>query len=196
MAGRKQFDVDAALDTAMMLFWQRGYADTSLEQLNAATGLGRGSFYGAFGSKDELFRRALRQYAATYGARYEQALTAHPEDPALAIEAFFEVTLDRIEDPAVPGGCLIAQSAMQSAVLSVDSAAQVRRLLDSQRARIRTALDDPHADPVTLNELATYVVAVNQSLAVLSRANTAPEQLRAVARISCATVADRLARHH
>ena len=99
MSGRKQFDVDEAVDRAMAVFWQRGYADASLDMLGAATGLGRGSLYGAFGGKDELFRRALDRYSATYGARYEDALTAHPGNPVRAIEAFFEVILARIDDP-------------------------------------------------------------------------------------------------
>jgi AcrR family transcriptional regulator len=192
MSGRKQFDVDKALDKAMAVFWQHGYADASLDLLSTATGLGRGSLYGAFGGKDALFRRALDQYSATYGARYEDALTAHPGDPVRAIEAFFEIILARIDDPAVPKGCLIAQSAIQSAVLTSDSATHVRRLLDLQHARIRAALDDPHADPATLDDLATYIVAVNQSLAVLSRASASDSELRAVVRLTCETVSSRL----
>ncbi|SRR6266496_3674351 len=196
MSGRKQFDVDEAVDKAMAVFWQRGYADASLDLLGAATGLGRGSLYGAFGGKDELFRRALDRYSATYGARYEDALTAHSGDPVRAIEAFFEVILARIGDPAVPKGCLIAQSAAQSAVLTSNSATHVCGLLDLQHARIRAALDDPHVDPAMLDDLAIYIVAVNQSLAVLSRAGASDAELRAVVRLACETVANRLTPAH
>jgi AcrR family transcriptional regulator len=213
MSGRKQFDVTLALDRAMRVFWERGYADASLDALGAATGLGRGSFYGAFGSKDALFRQCLDRYAATYGARYEHALGAHPGEPVRAVEAFFDVVLARIADPALPAGCLIAQSAAQAPTLREENAARVRALLDAQRARVRAALADTTTaagaadtadagsttatdapDPETLDDLACYVVAVNQSLAVLSRAGTAPADLRAVARLACTTVADTLAR--
>lgn len=232
MSGRKQFDVTLALDRAMRVFWERGYADASLDALGAATGLGRGSFYGAFGSKDALFRQCLDRYAATYGARYENALGGHPGEPVRAVEAFFDVVLARIADPALPAGCLIAQSAAQAPTLREENAARVRALLDAQRARVRAALadtatgagaaDTPGADtagagapdapapdaqapgpqvpdapapgPQILDDLACYVVAVNQSLAVLSRAGAAPGELRAVARLACTTVADTLAR--
>ncbi|WP_330284970.1 TetR/AcrR family transcriptional regulator [Streptomyces sp. NBC_00588] len=194
MSGRKQFDVTAALDRAMHVFWQRGYADASLEALTSATGLGRGSFYGAFGGKDALFRESLDRYAATYGARYEQALAAHPGEPVRAVEAFFDVVLARIADPSVPTGCLIAQSATQAPVLKDDNAAHVRMLLDRQRERVRAALVDSPADPSVLDELATYVVAVNQSLAVLSRAGATDAELRTVVRLACRTVADSLDR--
>ncbi|MER7154301.1 TetR/AcrR family transcriptional regulator [Streptomyces lydicus] len=194
MSGRKQFEVGAALDQAMRVFWQRGYADASLDALGAATGLGRGSLYGTFGNKDALFRQCLDRYAALYGTRYEQALAAHPGDPVRAVNAFFDVTLARIADPEVPTGCLIAQSAAQSPTLKEENGARVRGLLDAQHRRVRAALTDSPAAPQVLDELATYVVAVNQSLAVLSRAGRPDPELRSVARLACTTVADTLAR--
>ncbi|GGM22348.1 TetR family transcriptional regulator [Streptomyces fumigatiscleroticus] len=190
MSGRKQFDVDAAVDQAMRVFWERGYADTSLDSLSAATGLGRGSLYGAFGNKESLFTQCLDRYASVYGARWEQALAAHPHDPVRSIEAFFAAILDRMADPSVPAGCLIVQSAAQSATLSAESGARVRSMIAAQRQRIRTSLADSSADCRSLDELATFVVAVNQSLAVLSRIGSPDSELRSVARLACATVAD------
>ncbi|MEW1656651.1 TetR/AcrR family transcriptional regulator [Streptomyces sp. NPDC093707] len=195
MAGRKQFDVDEALERSMRVFWERGYADTSLDLLGSATGLGRGSLYGTFGSKDALFRTCLDRYAAAYGARYEQALAAHSGEPVRAIEAFFAVTLDRIADRSAPDGCLLAQSASQSATLDADSQRLIRAHLGAQRERVRGALASaPGVGGAELDDLALYVVAVNQSLAVLGRAGTPLAELPAVARIACATVADRLTR--
>ncbi|MGW2638150.1 TetR/AcrR family transcriptional regulator [Streptomyces sp. NPDC001348] len=194
MSGRKQFDVGTALDQAMRVFWQRGYADASLDALGSATGLGRGSLYGTFGTKDALFRQCLDRYASIYGAQYEHALTAHPGDPVRAVEAFFDVVLNRIADPLVPVGCLIAQSAAQSPTLKEENSTHVRGLLDLQRQRVRAALADSAGDTQTLDELATFVVAVNQSLAVLSRAGASDAELRSVARLACTTVADTLAR--
>lgn len=193
MSGRKQFDVALALDQVMEVFWEHSYSDTSLELLTSATGLGRGSLYGAFGDKDTLFRRALDRYSNAWSARYEAALSAHPDDPARAIEAFFDVVLDRIADPDLPDGCLIAQSALQTPNLTPESKAHVRALLDRQRALVRTALATPGADPRALDGLATYVVAVNQSLAVLSRSGSSGAELRAVVRIAVNTVAHQLA---
>jgi AcrR family transcriptional regulator len=194
MSGRKQFDAEEALDKAMRVFWQCGYPDASLEALTAATGLGRGSLYGAFGNKDALFRRSLDRYASIYAAQYDKALAAHPCEPARAIEAFFDVVLARIADPSVPAGCLIAQSAVQAPVLQDESSSHVRALLGSQRERVRAALAGSPADPRELDELATYVVAVNQSLAVLSRAGAGDAELRAVVRLACSTVAQTLNR--
>jgi AcrR family transcriptional regulator len=195
MAGRKQFDVDTAVERATTVFWQRGFAETSLDALCAATGLGRGSLYGTFRGKDELFRRALDHYGAVYGARYDAALDAHSANPAAAVAAFLDVTVARIIDPAVPTGCLIAQSAIAAETLSAASAGRVRALLDRQRTRIRAALGErAHVGSRELDELASFVVAVNQSLAVMSRAGAPEAELRAVTRLAADRVATAFAR--
>nr|WP_203686501.1 TetR/AcrR family transcriptional regulator [Streptomyces sp. SID14515] len=178
----------------MHVFWLRGYADASLDALGSATGLGRGSFYGAFGSKDALFSRCLDRYSSFYGAQYEQALRAHPGEPARIVEDFLAVTLRRIADPAVPAGCLIAQSLAQLPVLPPDSGAHVRKLLDAQRARVRAAFTALDAEDHVLDELATYAVAVNQSLAVLSRAGVPDAELHSVAALAARTAEGALAR--
>lgn len=192
MAGRKQFDVETAIDQAMRVFWQHGYAESSLEKLSAATGLGRGSLYGTFGSKDELFRRALERYSTIYGERFDAALADARNDPMAAIRAFLEVVLDRIADPTVPDGCLIAQSAIESPMLASASATDVRQLLDKQYTRVRSALDGADCSPKLKSELATYIVAVTQSLAVLSRGGFSMDQLRSTVRLACDTVVQQL----
>ncbi|WP_236061747.1 hypothetical protein [Actinacidiphila acididurans] len=70
----------------------------------------------------------------------------------------------------------------------------MRGLLDAQRRRVRAALADSRADARTLDGLAVFVVAVNQSPAVPSRAGASDAELRSTVRLACRTVADTLAR--
>ncbi len=60
----RSFDVDAAVERAMDVFWSRGYHATALPDLLRATKLSRGSLYAAFGDKHSLFLRALDRYIA------------------------------------------------------------------------------------------------------------------------------------
>ncbi|MEU7186106.1 TetR/AcrR family transcriptional regulator [Streptomyces sp. NPDC045369] len=180
MAGKKQFDMDTALDAAMIQFWRDGYADTSVGDLSRVTGLNRSSLYSSFGDKDALFLRCLDLYAARYGEKYDVALSGAAVDPVAAVRAFFDVTLDRIADPELPDGCLIAQSAMAIPVLSPGVAAHAEQALGSQRLRLRTALKAGRLAEQDAENFAVHAAAVNQSLAVMSRAGATPAQLLAV----------------
>jgi AcrR family transcriptional regulator len=195
VSGRKQFDVDEALDRAMRVFWELGYAETSLDTLGRATGLGRGSLYGAFGAKDDLFRRSLERYAALYEHRYEEAVDAHAGDPVAAVGAYFDVVLDRIADPTVPDGCLVVQSAAQLPTLSPESRKAVNRAVTAQRRRVRRALDaaSAHQEPAGLDSLALLAVGVQHAIVVLSRTGAPAADLRSLASAGVQAVADRLA---
>jgi AcrR family transcriptional regulator len=180
VAGKKQFDMDTALDAAMIQFWRAGYADTSVDDLSRATGLNRSSIYSSLGDKDTLFLRCLDRYAARYGDKYDAALSCAGSEPLAAVRAFFDVTLERIADPELPDGCLIAQSAMAIPVLSPAVAAHARQALGFQRLRLRAALKAGRMSDHDAEAFAVHAAAVNQSLAVMSRAGASPAQLLAV----------------
>ncbi|AIA02279.1 TetR/AcrR family transcriptional regulator [Streptomyces noursei] len=180
MAGKKQFDMDAALDAAMIQFWRNGYADTSLGDLSRATGLNRSSIYSSLGDKDTLFLRCLDRYAARYGEKYDAALSCAASEPVAAVRAFFDVTLKRIADPELPDGCLIAQSAMAIPALSPGVAAHAKQALGIQLQRLRAALKAGRLTDQDAEVFAVHTAAVNQSLAVMSRAGASPAQLLAI----------------
>lgn len=177
MAGRKRFDVEAALDRAMLTFWEHGYDGASLDVLTREMGVGRSSFYATFGSKDQLFRAALDRYAARGDGRA----------PA-TIRAYYEAMLARMLDPAVPGGCLVTQSAALATELDPASRRKVTDLLDHQRHLVADVLRRAGIPENRVAALAEYVVAVRQSLAVLHRSGSGEPALRAVIDLACETV--------
>jgi TetR/AcrR family transcriptional regulator, transcriptional repressor for nem operon len=64
MARPRSFDPDEVLDRAMRRFWERGYRETSVDDLVEATGVKPGSLYNAFhGRKRELFLGSLERYS-------------------------------------------------------------------------------------------------------------------------------------
>jgi AcrR family transcriptional regulator len=62
MGRPKSYDHQQVLKKAMMQFWQAGYAETSLSDLEAVTSLNRYSLYKGFGDKEQLFEQALAYY--------------------------------------------------------------------------------------------------------------------------------------
>jgi AcrR family transcriptional regulator len=55
----REFDRDAALEAAMFLFWRKGFAATSMNDLCDAMGVRSPSLYAAFGSKEALYLEAV-----------------------------------------------------------------------------------------------------------------------------------------
>jgi AcrR family transcriptional regulator len=181
VTGRKQFDVDEALQRAMHVFWRWGYSEASIDRLTEGTGLGRGSLYGTFGDKGTLFRRSLERYAQTYHPLYDKALSAAHPDPGAVVSAYLQVTLNRIADPAVPDGCLLTVSATQLPALDAEGQATVRAMIGGLRAMLEQALLAAGADEQQAAELALCTLATSKSLAVLSRAGFSSEDLATVA---------------
>jgi TetR/AcrR family transcriptional repressor of nem operon len=111
MVGVRQFDQDAIVDRAMLTFWRRGYGATSIQDLERATKLRRGSLYNAFGDKQGLFVAALKRYQETVGQ--ERARQLSNPDPYLAIEGFLNVLVDQMSDPRRPRGCLHTNTSLE-----------------------------------------------------------------------------------
>ena len=55
----REFNVDKALDRALVVFWRNGYEGASIADLTEAMGINPPSLYAAFGNKEGLFRKAL-----------------------------------------------------------------------------------------------------------------------------------------
>lgn len=62
MARPREFDRDSVLQLARQVFWARGYAATSTDELLKAMGIGRQSLYNAFGGKWQLYLEVLADY--------------------------------------------------------------------------------------------------------------------------------------
>ena len=67
MGRPRTFSESDVVASASAVFARRGFAATSVDDLVRATGVGRASLYGAFGSKDGLFQRCLGGALAALG---------------------------------------------------------------------------------------------------------------------------------
>jgi TetR/AcrR family transcriptional regulator, copper-responsive repressor len=58
----KSFRREEVLEKAMPVFWKHGFADTSLQELERATGVNKSGLYTEFRDKEDLFVACLRHY--------------------------------------------------------------------------------------------------------------------------------------
>lgn len=113
MARPRQFDETTAIEAAAAVFRQRGYHATSVDHLVEATGVHRGSLYGAFGSKHGLFARVLEHVGADRDEQLDILLIAllelAPTDERLRTRAG-AVIQDLGTTPAQLGRRLLARA--------------------------------------------------------------------------------------
>jgi TetR/AcrR family transcriptional repressor of nem operon len=175
MARPRAFDEEAALERALRVFWAKGYGAASLDDLCAATGLGRSSLYAAFRDKRGLYLRALDRYEEASARRLNDILT-RPVPAREAIAAFVAALIDDIV--AGPGrrGCFIGNCAAELAPGDRETAASVRRSLTRIESAFRDALARARArgelsDRVDPAAAARFLTAGIQGLRLVGKAN-------------------------
>jgi AcrR family transcriptional regulator len=127
MARPRVFEVELAVQTATLMFWKNGYEQTSVADLVEEMGITPPSFYFAFGSKDDLFRRVVKHYATQY-LGFVNAALEQPTARGVA-EAMLHGCVDLYTSPLNPRGCLILNCSLPSS----DSTVQVRQELSTER---------------------------------------------------------------
>lgn len=172
MARPREFEADAAVEAAMDLFWRRGFEATSLQDLTRELGIGKGSLYAAFSSKEELYARALDLYCARHAGGLVELLTSTGDLRSAVRGALTSMALADLADPE--RGCLLVNAATERPGDSATSArvTATMRLIESAltgalegaRARGEIAADK---NPV---EIARFLTTFVQGLRVMGGA--------------------------
>ena len=183
------FDREAALEKAMLAFWESGYETTSISDLTAAMGVTAPSIYAAFGDKKRLFLEAMRRYAGDMDD-LERAFSCAPTAQD-AVTGMIENAAKLYTGDVTPKGCLLASAAATGS----KDAADVREAAAKERRGIRAiiirrierdiegGLLPPDTKPRVLADLA---LAVTQGMSVLARDGADRDTLLAVAKASMA----------
>ena len=172
----RSFDVEAAVERAMGVFWSRGYHATALPDLLRATRLSRGSLYAAFGDKHSLFLRALDRYIADALARMDIELDPR-RAPVDGLRAFLAGYVDRTSGTNGRRGCLLVATAMELAGQDADVGRRIAGFFKAMEARVADALSRAKAagklaDGVEPSSAAKILVCFVEGLRVVGK--TAP----------------------
>ncbi|WP_447037292.1 TetR/AcrR family transcriptional regulator [Streptomyces sp. DSM 118878] len=183
MARTKEFDPDAALQSALELFWRRGYEATSMADLVEALGIGRASVYATFGNKHDLYLKALERYAQNQ----DPHLLTDLSRPGPALPAVRAV-VRRFAREAASGeggrlGCFVTNTAAELGPHDDAAARHVERswehletLLHSALVRAQAQGELPEGrDPLAL---ARMLLVLMQGLRVVGKASSDPARVR------------------
>ncbi|MDX8033733.1 TetR/AcrR family transcriptional regulator [Lentzea sp. BCCO 10_0856] len=180
MARPRQFEEQDVLRDVRDQFWAAGYAATSLEDLTRASGLGKGSLYGAFGDKHKLFMRTLDDYVTDSCAGLRQNL----EESERAVDGLRGFLLAGAL--SLVQGCYLANSTTELAGTDPEVAERAREayerivlLVAATVERAQREGDLPAGiDPVAF---ARTLQAAQQGLVHMGRSGLPAEQLTQVA---------------
>jgi TetR/AcrR family transcriptional repressor of nem operon len=139
MIGRpKSFDQQVALQAATDLFWRRGYAATSLDDLLGVMSLSKSSFYAEFNSKEALYRACLKNYQKMVVFHLDQVRSG-----ASSLRSFLDAIFQEAIDDATSGdpkGCLIVNSAVEFGQHKAQFTEDVRVALEAVQKAFESAI--------------------------------------------------------
>jgi TetR/AcrR family transcriptional repressor of nem operon len=187
MVRPREFDRDAALERAMQVFWVKGFATTSTEDLVAAMGIGRQSLYNAFGDKRRLYLEALETYQQRTTAGHLKRLSK----PASALDGIQDLLGGLIaeDDTRRAMGCMgvnaVAEFSTSDADLAVLRAKVgpplAQRLVDRVREGQAAGEFDPAMDPA---QAAAFIQMTMSGIQLAARGGASAEDLRTMARFA------------
>lgn len=184
----RSFDVDAALDRAIVVFSERGYHAASISELTAAMGLTPGSIYKAFGDKKGVLLSAFDRYKAVRNRLRDDAV-----DKGVSGRDKLRRLLDFYADASSGSegvdGCLIVGVTTELAAVDQEAADKVRRLIAANQAFVETLIREGQADGSIRADLdakaaAAMIACVQQGMRVVGKTGRSEEEMILVAGIA------------
>jgi TetR/AcrR family transcriptional regulator, transcriptional repressor for nem operon len=163
---------DRLIASARYLFWERGYAGTSMADLLAHAGFNSGSFYHFFESKEALLRAVLQMYLHALRPVIVDPAFAQTNDPVERIFAILAGYRERILQTDSKYGCPLGRLALE-----IDPENRPAHKLIAENFRgwigaIRECvlqMKDQLPGGTDPNALSTYVLVVMEGGVMLSR---------------------------
>lgn len=176
---------ESLLESAMQLFWQRGYETTSTRELATTLGITPAELYALFGDKERLYDEAIARYQANAGS-YSARIFSEEPNARSAVERMLREAARDMVDPSRPAGCMLVTSAMNCALSSSHVQARIAQLRREAEARLRVRIefgiqegDVPRgADAYAL---ASFYSAVLQGLTIQARDGASAQTLAQIA---------------
>ena len=172
MARLREFDIDEAVDAMMGVFWRQGYDGTSMQDIEAATGLNKQSLYRVFPDKRAMYAAALARYEDRAAAKAKEVLTG----PGTAQERF-RALYDDVTALAAKGdrsGCFLCNAAADQGQEDKAATEQVAAAMRRIEKIFRQGLADtaPYkTDAKACEEKAASLIAVYFGMRILAKAN-------------------------
>jgi TetR/AcrR family transcriptional regulator, transcriptional repressor for nem operon len=160
------------IESARFLFWERGYAGTSMSELLAHAEVNSGSFYHFFDSKEALLRAVLEQYIELLRPMVVDpafATTPKPLDRIFAVLAGYR---DRILMTNCTFGCPLGRLALEVDPENAPAHKLIAQNFQGWIQAVRECLIDMKSSlprGTDIDALATFILVTMEGGVMLSR---------------------------
>lgn len=172
----RQFELDDVLSRTLLLFWRRGYRNTTTRDLEAVLGITQSSLYNAFGSKAALLDAVIDRYQSAVDESLLLPLSQSP-DGCSALKTFFrDVSAWNATDGR---GCLMVNLMADEAPTNPAVAERTRAHLDRVRAALRVAVERtcPTEGTDVVDHRTSLLLAATFGLNIAARAGASRTEL-------------------
>ena len=168
MARPREFDEYQVIESLMTVFWNKGYEATTMQDLVKASGLLKGSLYGAFGDKQALYLAALKHYNRT---RIQVGIDMlNGEGSARQkIARLFDSVIESTKRGLFAGGCLLCNASLEKAVSDKQVKAEIKTTIRRLKVAIMDALKAGNVNEDQAASLAAFVVSAYFGTRVLAK---------------------------
>ncbi|HCE5828602.1 TPA: TetR/AcrR family transcriptional regulator [Pseudomonas aeruginosa] len=180
----REFDIEAALDKAVLYFREHGYNGVSIADLSAALKLSSGSIYKAFHNKHTLFTAALDRYVELRGAKLTE-ITSGIESGREKLRRFLVFYAESSHAAEGRYGCLVIVSAVELASTDKAISAKVASAFRDNERRLKDIILQGQKDgsisiSIDVPTTATLMLALVQGMRVLGKIDQQRDAVMAV----------------
>jgi AcrR family transcriptional regulator len=174
------FDQTETLETIQSVFWDNGYSATSLDDIMQSTGLGKGSLYGAYGSKQEMYLLAFTDYCDWAVADVEERLRGNDADALVRLRAYIQTAAKGGANAR--RGCMLAKGTAEVAGRFPDVDKIIERTFKAmERAIVQCVRQAQSAGDIAADRdartIGVTLLAVVRGMGSLAQAGTSPASL-------------------
>ena len=168
MARPREFDETKVIENLMNVFWDKGYEATTMQDLVKASGLLKGSLYGAFGDKQALYLAALKHYDRT---RIQAGIDMlNGEGSARQkIARLFDNVIESTKRGLFAGGCLLCNASLEKAVSDKQVKSEIKTTIRRLKVAIMDAIKLEGVNEDQAASLAAFIVSAYFGTRVLAK---------------------------
>lgn len=186
MPRNREFKPETVIDTALDLFWRKGYKSCSMADVVKKSGVARYGLYQAFKDKDQLYCAALQRYQVKLRKLFITPFCSRKADYGTLVE-HFDLILEQLET-GLHDGCFAHQAAIERASESHNVNDIVNNIFDEIKQGYRIIIENGVASgqirQLPVDDLVVYVMGIQRALIAMTKQNCSHDECKDYVRCS------------